>query len=123
MDPNEMRPPQGKRVPPMMQHMMERMCCAEDLGPAAMCRGMESSAGKTADTTAYGPPEVRKLFEDWARHVEDEALAALKARGPLDLATLAAALGVSPEAALHFLGKLVREGKAAIGSIGAAGTS
>ncbi len=39
-------------------------------------------------------------------------LSILKARGPLDLADLAAALKISPESARHFLDQLVREGKA-----------
>ena len=124
MDPNEVKPsPQGKRVPPMMRQMMERMCCAEDLGPAAMCRGMKTPAEETPAATGSAPPEVRTLFEDWTRRIEGEMLAALKAGGPLDLANLAAALGIGPEAALHLLGKLVREGKATVGSIRAAGAS
>lgn len=48
-------------------------------------------------------------------------LAVLTAKGPLDLAALAGALGIGPGSALHFLGTLVREGKAAIGSIRATG--
>lgn len=70
---------------------------------------------------AYATPEVRTLFDEWARSVEAEVLSALKAKGPLDLAALASALQISPESALYFLGKLVREGKATIGSIRASG--
>lgn len=123
MDPSEMKPPRGRRVPPMMQQMMERMCCAEGLGPAVVCRGMETPADEAPAATASAPPEVRTLFEDWTRRMEDEMLTALKARGPLDLANLAAALGIGPEAALHLLRKLVRGGKATVGSIRAAGPS
>ncbi len=77
--------------------------------------------GKAAEMAAYVTPEVRMLFEEWARSVEDEMLAVLKARGPLDLAGLAGALKISPESALHFLGRLVREGKATISGIQATG--
>ena len=51
--------------------------------------------------------------------VADEVLAALKRKGPLDLATLASAdaLTFSPESTLSLLYKLVREGKVTIGSI------
>jgi predicted ArsR family transcriptional regulator len=82
---------------------------------------MMTSVGKAAEMAAYATPEVRTLFEEWARSVEEEVLAALKARGPLDLATLAGALKVSPESVLHFLGKLVRDGKATIAGIRATG--
>ncbi len=53
-------------------------------------------------------------------------LGVLKARGPMDLAALATALKISPDSALCFLGKLVRDGKVGISGIrateGGAGT-
>jgi hypothetical protein len=116
-----MEPPEGMGVPSMMKQMMEKMCCRGEFNPAAMCQGMMTSAGKTADAAAHPTPEVRELFEEWVRGVEDEVLAILKARAPLDLATLAGALKISPQGALHLLGKLVRDGKATISSIRATG--
>jgi hypothetical protein len=124
MEPKGSRPPtaEGMVVPPMMQKMMQKMMGGMgDLNPAAMCQAMMTSVGKAAEMAAYATPEVRTLFEEWARSVEEEVLAALKGKGPLDLATLAGALKVSPESALYFLGKLVREGKATIAGIQAAG--
>lgn len=121
MDPKEVKPPEGTGVPPMMQQMMEKMCCTGEFSSAAKCRGMMVSVAKTADMTAYATTEVQKLFDEWARSVEKEVLATLKARGTLDLATLAGALKTSPESALSLLGKLVREGKATISSIRATG--
>jgi hypothetical protein len=109
-------------MPSMMSQMFGKGGQGE-LSPAAMCQAMMTSVGKAAEMAAYATPEVRTLFEEWARSVEDEVLAALKARGPLDLATLAAELKISPESALLFLGKLVREGKATIGAIRATGAS
>jgi hypothetical protein len=106
----------------MMQEMMQRMGAAGDFSPAAMCQAMMTSVGKAAEMAAYATPEVRTLFEEWARSVEEEVLAALKAGGSLDLAALASALKISPESALYFLGKLVREGRATIGSIRATGS-
>jgi hypothetical protein len=105
-------------MPPMMAQMMGKGG-PDELSPAAMCQAMMTSVGKAAEMAAYATPEVRTLFEEWARSVEDEVLSALKARGPLDLATLAAGLKISPESALLFLAKLVREGKATIGAISA----
>ncbi len=103
----------------MMREMMGKAGTA-DFNPAAMCEAMMTSVGKAAELASYATPEVRALFEEWARTVEDEVLAALRSRGPLDLDALAAALKISPASALLFLGKLVREGKATIGSIRAA---
>jgi hypothetical protein len=124
MEPKGTKPPtaEGTAVPPMMQQMMQKMTGGMgDLNPAAMCQAMMTSVGKAAEMAAYATPEVRTLFEEWARSVEEEVLAALTARGPLDLATLAGALKVSPESVLFFLGKLVRDGRATIAGIRAAG--
>lgn len=116
-----MPPAEGAGMPSMMRQMMEKMGGGGDFNPAAMCQAMMTSVGKSAELAAYATPEVRTLFEEWARSVQDEVLATLRARGPLDLASLAAALKISPESALFFLGKLVREGKATIGGIQAIG--
>jgi hypothetical protein len=118
MDPKGPKgPPEGMGVPPMMREMMQKMGAAGELSPAAMCQAMMTSVGKAAEMAAYATPEVRTLFEEWARSVEAEVLEVLRARGPLDLAALAGALKIGPESALYFLGKLVREGKATIGAI------
>jgi hypothetical protein len=124
MEPKGANPPaaEGRGLPPAMeQRMPSAMGGMGDLSPAAMCQAMMTSVGKSAEMAAYATPEVRTLFEEWARSVEDEVWAALKARGPLDLATLASGLKISPESVLYFLGKLVREGKATIGGIQARG--
>ncbi len=124
MDPKGMKPPmpEGMGTPPMMQQMMQKMMAGmQEFNPMAMCQAMMTSVGKAAEMAAYATPEVRGLFEEWARSVEDEVLALLKKRGGLDLPGLAVELKISPESALYFLGKLVREGKATISEIRAAG--
>ncbi len=114
--------PGGMGMPPMMQQMMQKMMAGiQEFNPMAMCQAMMTSVGKAAEMAAYATPEVRTLFEEWAGSVEDEVLALLKKRGGLDLPGLAAELKISPESALYFLGKLVREGKATISEIRAAG--
>ena len=120
MDPKNAMPP-GEGMPSMMRQMMEKMGGGGDFNPAAMCQAMMTSVGKSAELAAYATPEVRTLFEEWARSVQDEVLDTLKSRGPLDLAALAGALKISPESALFFLGKLVREGKVTITGISASG--
>lgn len=103
-------------MPATMRDMMGK-AGSGGFDPAAMCQAMMTSVGKAAEMASYATPEVRTLFEEWARTVEEEVLGALRARGPLELDALASALKISPASALLFLGKLVREGKATIGSI------
>src|SRR5512135_84407 len=115
--------PRGEGMPSMMREMMERMGAGGGgFDPAAMCQAMMTSVGKSAELAAYATPEIRTLFEEWARSVQDEVLATLKSRGPLELEALAAALKISPESALFFLSRLVREVKATIGAVRATGT-
>jgi predicted ArsR family transcriptional regulator len=89
----------------------------------AMCQAMMTSVSKSAEMAAYATPEVRTLFEEWARSVEEEILTILKAQGQRDLGQLAAGLRISPESALVLLGKLVREGKVTISGIQTTGES
>ncbi len=124
MDCNGMKTsPDGMGDPSMMQKMMEKMCGKGEFSPATMFKGMMASAGRTAGTPAHAAPEVGKLFDEWVRSVEAKMLATLKAKGAVDLATLAGALEMSPESALYFVGKLVAERKAIIGSIQVAGAT
>ncbi len=123
MEPQEKKAPSagGMGMPPMMQEMMQKMMGGmKEFNPMAMCQAMMTSVSKSAELAAYATPEVRTLFEEWAGSVEAEILAVLKARGRLDLAGLASALKISPESAVYFLGKLVRERKVTIADIQAA---
>lgn len=123
MEPKGMKPPmpEGVGMPPMMQQMMQKMMAGtQEFNPMAMCQAMITSVGEAAEMAAYATPEVRTLFEEWARSAEDEILTVLRARGSLSLEQLAAQLKVSPESALSFLGKLVRGGKVVISEIRAA---
>jgi hypothetical protein len=110
--------PEGMGMPPMMQELMQKMMAGmKDFNPMAMCQAMMTSVSKSAEIAAYATPEVRGLFEEWARSVEEEVEAALREAGQLDLDQLAARLKVSQESALYFLSRLVREGKASISGI------
>lgn len=119
-DPQSKQPPpsEGMGMPPMMQEMMQKMMGGmKDFNPMAMCQAMLTSVSTSAEMAAFATPEVRALFEEWAGSVEAEVLTVLNSGGRVDLAGLAAALKISPESALYFLGKLVREGKATISGI------
>ena len=119
MDPKEMKPPAGGMgMPAMMQEMMQKMTGGmKEFNPMAMCQAMMTSVSKSAEMAAYATPEVRTLFEEWAQSVGAEVLTVLRTRGRVDLTELASALKISPEGALFFLGRLVREGKATISGI------
>ncbi len=124
MDAEGVKWPGKTGMPSMMQQMMEGLAAGmREFGPMAMCRAMVSSAEAPVDVAGYATPEVRALFEEWVRGVEDEMLAVLKARGPLEVAELASALKITPESALHFLGKLVRERKATLAGTRASGAA
>jgi len=119
-DPKGMKPPMPEwpGMPPMMQQMMQGMAEGmKEFNPMAMCQAMMTSVSKSAEMAAYATPEVRTLFEEWARSVAEEILTTLKAGDSMDLNQLAGQLKISPESALYFLGRLVREGKATISGI------
>ncbi len=114
----EDRKSRGGGMASMMQGMMSSMSGdSDDFSPMAMCHAMMNSVSKSAEMAAYATPEVRTLFEEWAGNVEAEVLTILRSRGKVDLTELASALKISPESALFFLGKLVREGKVKISGI------
>ncbi|MBI2157455.1 MAG: hypothetical protein HYV94_01395 [Candidatus Rokubacteria bacterium] len=112
------------RMPPMMRQMMEKMMGGmEGFNPMAMCQAMMTSVSKSAEMAAYATPEVRTLFEEWARSVEEEISAVLRETGQLDLERLAARLKISPESAMYFLARLVKAGKASISGVKVQGAS
>jgi hypothetical protein len=66
---------------------------------------------------SYATPELRGLFEEWVRAVEDEILAFVKEQGsayPLDIA---AKLKLSEESVLFLVSKMAREGKLKIAGV------
>ena len=112
------------RMPPMMRQMMEKMMSGmEGFNPMAMCQAMMTSVSKSAEMAAYATPEVRALFEEWARSVEEEISAVLRETGQLDLERLAARLKISPESTMYFLARLVKAGKASISEMKVQGAS
>jgi DNA-binding Lrp family transcriptional regulator len=85
--------------------------------PMAMCQAMMTSVSTSAEMAAYATPEVRALFEEWARSVEDEIAAALADAGELDLEALAARVKISPASVMYFLARLVKAGKVSVSGV------
>jgi hypothetical protein len=75
------------------------------------------SIAETANLASFATPEVRALFEEWAKLVEEEILAFIKDNAPATPVDIAADMRLSEESTLYFLSKMLREGKITVGEI------
>ena len=82
-----------------------------------MGQQMAGAVTESASMASFATPEVRGLFEEWARAVEEEIVWLLKNRRTSDPSEIAAKLKISEESALFFLGKMAREKKVKITGI------
>jgi hypothetical protein len=67
----------------------------------------------------YATPEVRTLFEDWTKEMEQIVLDFVREAATPDPEEIARHLNLSKESALFFISKLAREGKVKVGSVSA----
>ncbi len=72
---------------------------------------------ESASMASFATPEVRGLFEEWARAVEEEIVELLRNKGTSEPSEIAAKLKISEESALFFIGKMAREKKVKITGI------
>jgi hypothetical protein len=82
-----------------------------------MGQEMAGAVTESASMASFATPEVRGLFEEWARAVEEEIVVLLKNKGTSDPSEIAAKLKISEESALFFIGKMAREKKLKITGI------
>ena len=75
------------------------------------------SVAETANLASFATPEVRALFEEWAKLVEEEILVFIKDNAKATPADIAAKMRLSEESTLYFLSKMLREGKITVGEI------
>ena len=75
------------------------------------------SITETANLASFATPEVRALFEEWAKLVEEEILVFIKDNAKATPADIAAKMRLSEESTLYFLSKMLREGKIMVGEI------
>ena len=66
---------------------------------------------RAARSTVFATPEIRTLFEEWARQMDEELLGLLDEGEPSDLDQLAARLKISKESLIFFLARLARKGE------------
>ena len=73
-----------------------------------MGQQMAGAISESASMASFATPEVRGLFEEWARAVEEEIVAFLKEKGSSNPSEIASKLKISEESALFFIGKMAR---------------
>lgn len=66
---------------------------------------------------AYATPEVRGLFEEWARVVEEEILAFIREKGSVAPDAISAQLNISAASVLFFIARMARAEKIVIGEV------
>ncbi|HEY3278613.1 MAG TPA: hypothetical protein VGJ94_18495 [Syntrophorhabdaceae bacterium] len=98
----------------MMQNMMKGMGGMPD-----MCtKMMQQMMGSNSDASSLATPEIKGLFEEWVRTLEEEILAFVNEKGKTTPSELAAKLKISEDSTLFFVGKMARERKLTVGEIG-----
>ena len=101
-------PEEGRPSPPMGR-MME------------MCEKMLSSMDRTTSLAAFATPELQEMFREWMERLEAKALGILENQPETDSKSLASALGVGEESAIHIAARLAL-GKKAVLLLRASGT-
>jgi hypothetical protein len=100
----------------MMQDMMKGMSGMPEMC-IKMMQQMTGSLTETAGIAFFATPEIRGLFEEWARALEEEIITFVKEKQRTSPPDIAAKLKISEESVLFFIGKMAREGKLIIGEI------
>ncbi|MCJ7588291.1 MAG: MarR family transcriptional regulator [Candidatus Aminicenantes bacterium] len=105
----------GEDMPnPMMRMMGFMMGGKEEDGgfnPMDMCKKMMATMGQSRETAVFATPEIRTLFEEWARQMDEELLGLLDGGASSDLDQLAARLKISKESLIFFLARLAQKGE------------
>jgi hypothetical protein len=99
--------------------MMEDMMKGEGSMPEMCMKMMQhmTSAGEGANAGGFASPEMRGLFEEWERSLEEELIKFVKDSGKTTLSDIAAKLKISQDTVLLLVGKLARDGKLILGDI------
>lgn len=107
----------GRAMSRMMAQMMGSRSGRMKFSPMEMCEKMLSGITDAAELASLATPEVRALFEDWAREQEGAVLAFIRQRGTTDPDEIATHLRFSKPSAVFFVSKLAREGKLRINRV------
>jgi len=82
-----------------------------------MCQQMTGAVIEIGKMASFATPELRGLFEEWAKAVEGEILEFLKEQKTSNPAEIAAKLKITEESVLFLIGKLAGEGKLKINEV------
>ncbi len=86
-----------------------------------MGQQMAGAVSESASMASFATPELRGLFEEWVKAVEEEILGFLKEKGVSEPSGIAAKLKISEESVIFLIGKMAREKKIKITGIKAEG--
>lgn len=86
-----------------------------------MGQQMAGAVSESASMASFATPELRGLFEEWVKAVEEEILGFLKEKGGSEPSGIAAKLKISEESVIFLIGKMAREKKIKITGIRAEG--
>lgn len=97
----------------MMGGMMEMMMQGHGEGesPMSMCQKMMSNISRSNDLATFATPEIRGLFEDWVRQIEEELIQFVEKNNTTDPKQIADHFKISEESAVYFLSKLAQKGR------------
>jgi hypothetical protein len=129
MSPEEKKDMIKTMMPKMMEmmmggkgSMMDMRDCGGDSGekdkggfnPMEMCKEMMSSMRQNSEIATFATPEIRGLFEDWVRQIEEEIEQYIDKNDSCQPDVLAAHFKISKESVLYFLARLAQKGKISI---------
>jgi hypothetical protein len=69
------------------------------------------SITETAHMASFATPEVRGLFDEWSRTVEEEILDFVKSKGSATPSDIAAHLKITERSVVFFISRMAGEGK------------
>ncbi len=82
-----------------------------------MGQQMAGAVSESASMASFATPELRGLFEEWMKAVEEETLGFLKEKGSSEPSGIAAKLKISEESVIFLIGKMAKEKKIKITGI------
>ncbi len=82
-----------------------------------MGQQMAGAVSESASMASFATPELRGLFEEWVKTVEEEILGFLKEKGSTEPSGIATKLKISEESVLFLIGKMAKEKKIKITGI------
>jgi hypothetical protein len=95
--------------------MMGNMMSGKDNGnndmPWDMCKKMMSNITKSTELAVSATPEIRQLFEDWARQIEEEIMTFTEQTKNIDVDAIQKHFKLTRESVLYFLNRLAQKEK------------